>query len=136
MKMSIQEAWSAHYAELANLPTPQRRAEILMMWRGMIDQEAHDYADLVSSYPKGAKRDQILQLEVEAIMKAYLYGFMAHRGWIEKIEAQQAAFMLGRALRDQIRGLGVSIDTLKATLGMVMTEALRAIVDLGIEKGA
>lgn len=128
-----QEAWLAHRHELANLPTPQQRAEILMTWRGIIDQKAHDYADLVSSHPR---RDQIAQLEAEIIIQAYLCGFMAHQGWIEEVEAQQAAFMLGRALRDQLRGLGVSFDTLNVTFGLAMTEALEAIVKLGIEKGA
>lgn len=65
-------------------------------------------------------------------MQAYLVGYMGARGWIAPIEAQQAPFMAGRFFRDQLRSLSVPIDTLKATLGTVLDDALAEIVQLGL----
>jgi hypothetical protein len=78
------------------------------------------------------KREQIIQLEVEATMQAYLIGFMAQKGWIEKNEAQQSAFIVGRTLRDRVRALGVSFDNLRATLGTTMNSALEDIIKLDL----
>lgn len=128
--MSLQEAWSKHANDLAGLPTPAQRGEALKIWRTTIDMEAHDYADLVLAQPL---REQILQAEAEALIHAYLSGYMAHRGWVPEIEARQAAFRLGRAFRDRLRTMGVPIDTLKATLGTVIDGALAKIVALGLE---
>jgi len=126
----LSQSWTAHREELVDQPSSQRRAGILALWRESIDRNAHDYADLVLGHPQ---REQIMELEVGAIMQAYLCGVMARRGWVEKIEAQQAHFALGRALRDRLRGLGVPLETLKLTIGTVIDEALESIVQLGLE---
>ena len=126
--------FTAHRDELQSLPVPQRRAEILQTWRRAIDQAAHDYADLVLTVPNS--QDRILQAEVDAMMGAYLQGYMAGRGWAEADAARLAAFVRGRALRDQLRALGLPIDQLRATLGTVMDNALREITELGLRDGA
>ena len=77
-----------------------------------------------------------LRLEVEVIVNAFLIGMMAREGWIEPIDAQQGPFILGRWFRDQVRGMGVSIDPLKATLGTVIDGALQSVVALGLDKNA
>jgi hypothetical protein len=128
----ISRSWAAHRDELGDLPSPRRRAKILTTWREIIDREAHDYADLVLVHPK---RERIVELEAEAVTQAYLCGVMAQRGWIERIEAEQAAFMLGRSLRDRLRGLGFPLDSVNLTIGVVIDEALGAIVELGVEEG-
>jgi hypothetical protein len=127
----ISRSWAAHRDELVDLPSPRRRAEILATWREIIDREAHDYADLVLVHPK---REQIMELEADAITQAYLCGIMAQRGWVERIEAEQAAFMLGRALRDRLRGLEFPLDSVNPALGVVINEALGSIVELGVEE--
>ncbi len=126
---TIGQAFRSHAQELAGVPGSEERARIVMTWRQTIDREAHDYADLVLAHPK---REEIIGLEVETIMQTYLVGYIGGRGWIDPIEAQEAPFMAGRFLRDQLRSLGVPIDTLKGTLGTVIDDALGEIVQLGL----
>ena len=126
---SIAQAFQAHARELAGVPQAEERAKILAVWRQAIDGEAHDYADVVLANPR---REEIMRLEVETIMQAYLVGYMAARKWIEPMMAQQAPFMAGRFFRDQLRSLDVPVDTLKATLGTVINRALAEIVQLGL----
>jgi hypothetical protein len=127
---TIEEAWSAHGQDLAGMPSPRQRAEILTTWRRAIDQDAHDYADLVAANPQ---RGQILEWEADTIVNAYLCGVMARRGWISEVDARQAAHALGRALRDRLRDTSVQLDSLNPVLGTVMTDALESIVELGLE---
>src|ERR1051326_1253580 len=126
---SVGRAFQEHERELNEALVPARRAEVLAMWRQRIDAEGHDYADLVVAYPD---RQRIVQIEGESIMQAYLLGYMAKRGWIDEGIALQSAFRLGRHLRDQLRSLGVRIDTLRATLGTVVDDVLLQIVKLGL----
>lgn len=107
--MGIQEAYAVHRDELANALPPERRMRIMMTWRQMINQEAHDYADMLLSHPR---RDETKPAEIETYMHAYMAGYMAGRGWIREAEAHRAAFTLGRALRDHLRGLGVPLEDL------------------------
>jgi hypothetical protein len=131
MEEAIDVAWQAHQSELQQALTPERRRESFVIWRQAIDTEAHDYADLFIGRPE---RQRILKLEVEAIMQAYLFGYMARQGWIEESMALQSAYVLGRSLRDQIRALGVSLDSLQATLGTVMADALTEIIRQGMKQ--
>jgi len=125
---------AAHQDELQALPAPQRRGDILHTWRRVIDQQAHDYADLVLATP--SRQEQILQTEVEAMMMAYFQGYMAGRGWAEPDQARVAAFTVGRTLRDRLRALDLPIDQLRTTLGTVIDRALREITELGLTDGA
>ncbi len=131
--MTLEQAWTAHAADLAKLPSPPSRFRALSHWRSAIDLEAHDYADLVLQHPH---KEQIVQVEVNAIMRACLCGYLAYRGWITPVAARQGAYMLGRNLRDELRTLGVQIDSLKTTLGTVMNRALDEIVQQAITQGA
>ena len=126
------ESWAIHRDELASVPNPQRKQEILRIWREAIDSQAHDYADLVLVHPN---RDQIMQLEVEAIMQAYLSGVMVQRGWVVSTYAEQLDFALGRLLRQKLAQLGVSWETVRGDYVKVINQALGSIVQLGIENG-
>jgi hypothetical protein len=123
----IGAAFGAHAHELDAALTPDVRAKILGTWRTGIDREAHDYADLVLSHPR---REAIMRLEVETIMQSYLCGYMASRGWLDKVVAQQAPYVLGSSLRNELRRLGVSLQSVSATFGVVMNETLQKIVHL------
>lgn len=127
---TIGQAFRAHAQELAGLPASEERARILMIWRQAIDEEAHDYADLVLAH---SQREEIIRLEVETIMQAYLVGYMGARGWIDPIEAQQASYTAGRFFRDQLRSLGVPVETLKGSFATVIDDALAEIVQLGLQ---
>lgn len=128
--MGIREAFQAHLAELDAALTPDRRRQALLAWRQAVDSGAQDYADLVAAHPR---RDEILRAEGEVIMNAWLCGYMAQRGWIRDVDAKQAAFTLGRMLRDRLRAMGVSVDSCKATLGATIEGSLGAIVALGLK---
>jgi len=119
-----------HRAELQQALTPEARQKAFSLWRRSIDAGAHDYADLMLQYPE---RNRLIELEVDTFIQAYLNGYMAAKGWIGEQPAVQSAFMLGRHLRDELRRLGVPIDSLNANLGTLMDETLRSIVKLGLE---
>jgi hypothetical protein len=128
---AVRRAWEAHQQELQDIPGGERRGQMLMIWRQAIDEEAHDLADLILGHPR---RDDIMRLEVSTMMDAYLMGHMARRGWIGEIDARLASHRVGRAFRDQLRQWGVPIDTCRATLGMVVNDALERIAELGIRE--
>jgi hypothetical protein len=119
-----------HQADLDQALTPQRRNQILMTWRQTLDTEAHDFADLVLRLPQ---RERVLQMEVETMMQAYLRGYMARQGWISEPLALQSPYVLGRRLRDGLRAMGVSLNSLNANLGTVMSSALTNIARLGMQ---
>jgi len=122
---SISRAAEIHRAELQQALTPEARQKAFSLWRRSIDAQAHDYADLILRHPQ---RDRIVQLEVDSFMRAYLNGYMAAQGWIDEQLALQSAFMLGRRLRDELRRLGLRIDSLSANLGTAIDQTLVAIV--------
>ncbi len=126
---AIGEALQKHSGELQAALTPQRRMEAYSIWRETINTQAHDYTDLMLAHPD---REAVIKLEADAIMQAYLNGFMAAQGWITENIAMQSAFLLGRGLRDQVRGLGISLNSVNANLDVVMNEALSKIVKLGL----
>ena len=121
----ISRAGEAHQSELQLVLTPEARQKAFSLWRRSIDAQAHDYADLILRHPQ---RDRIVQLEVDSFMRAYLNGYMAAQGWIDEQLALQSAFMLGRRLRDELRRLGLRIDSLSANLGTAIDQTLVAIV--------
>lgn len=128
----IPDVLAAHAEELADVPGGDRRGEIVTTWRGTIDQQAHAYADLVLSHPR---RDELVALEVEAIMQAYRIGYAGGQGWISEDAARQSAFVLGRTLRGQIRRLGIKLEDVEITIGVVIDDALLGITKRGIADG-
>ncbi|HJT80271.1 MAG TPA: hypothetical protein VJ719_03655 [Chthoniobacterales bacterium] len=130
---TIGEALRQHSAELPAALTPERRRQVHSIWTETINTRAHDYADLILTYPD---RDTIAKLHVDTIMQVYLNGYMAAQGWITENVALQSAFMLGRNLRDQIRGLGLPLDKLSANTGTTIDGALKSIVEVGIQSKA
>jgi hypothetical protein len=126
--MTVQEAWNGHSEEISGHLSPAVKVAVLETWREYIDKNAHDYLDLVASHEKML---QITELEVDTMMRVYVCGFMAKRGWIEDIIAQQMPFMLGRNLRDQIRSTGISLDSLSSNTAVMIDRALRQVLQLG-----
>ena len=127
----IQRALEEHAAELQQALTPEIRQKVFALWRQTIDTEAHDYADLVLAY---TDRARIIELEVDTFMNAYLSGYMAAHGWIDRQIALQSAFLLGRRLRDQLRAIGLTLNTVSANVGTVLDRTLVNIVTFGLEQ--
>jgi hypothetical protein len=68
-------------------------------------------------------------------MQAFLCGYMGGRGWTDEALAEQASFGLGRALRHQVRALGLRLDDLSPLVVDAIDDTLRDIVKMGIEEG-
>ena len=126
--------FAEHQTSLAGIPAPQRRGQILMIWRQHIDVSAHDYADLVLA--SSGLRPAVIEAEVNIIMRVYFQGYMAGRGWASPDHALAASFHAGRELRDRLRTIGIAVDGLCATLGTTVDQALREITASGIADGA
>jgi hypothetical protein len=129
----LQAAFAAHAEAAEKEVKPQLSAAALASWYEHIRKEAPDFADMVASHPR---RDALAALEAEAIVGALLCGVMARRGWLDRAEADQAGYLLGRRLRDEIRDSGVSLDGLAPSLGVVIDETLCTIVELGRQGSA
>lgn len=129
---SVTAALASHSSELENVPPGHRRAAVLLTWRDAIDEHAHDYADLVVAH---SRREKILEVEVAAMMGAYLAGYAAGIGWVDVVLAEQEAYRIGRALRNELRSIGIRLEELTLTIGTVMDGALRDIVKLGAVDG-
>lgn len=125
MTRTIRDIWPAGFDRLKQLPTPEERAEILKIWRGIMMRSASDYETIKQTHPE---TDQIEQLEMDVIIQAYLCGYMVRRGWIEASEADQAAVLLGRDFRDQLLEKGYFEKPVKRSVARVMDGALRAVV--------
>ena len=98
------------------------------MWWRSIYQKAHDYADMAAAHPN---TEQIAKAEAEAVMTAYLCGYMAGKGWVTEDDAIQEVYRIGRSLRDNLRALGVSFDNVSPATGVTINEVLENIVKLG-----
>ncbi len=123
--MGISEAFAAHQAEMAGMPPPAERERILLAWRRALDVREKAYADLVAAHPR---RDDLLRLEAECILQAWLCGHMARRGWVTDAEARQAVFMLGRMLRNRVRAAGVPIEAAGGNVATTIDATLLEIV--------
>lgn len=124
----MEDAWRAHAAALRGLPEAEERGRIVDAWRVAIDREATAYADLIAEHPAAVRARRA---EEDVLAQAWLTGYMAGRGWIRQAEALSAAFSLGRALRADLRAMGVPIEQASLTIGVTMDEALEAIVAMG-----
>lgn len=133
LQSELEAAWLAHIKDLAALPAPARCNEILLVWRQIIDAEAHAYARLVLEHQERAR---ILEMEGETIIRALLIGHMARQGWILKAHAQAAAALLDESLIAQLLDIGLPVNTLAIDIDAIFIKALRAIINIGIEKGA
>ncbi len=69
------------------------------------------------------------------MMGAYLAGYAAGIGWVDVVLAEQEAYRIGRALRDELRAIGIRLEELSLTIGTVMDGALRDIAKLGAVDG-
>jgi hypothetical protein len=54
--------------------------------------------------------------------------------WVERAEAEQSAFVIGRGLRDRTRDIGVRFKTVDLDVGVTMDRALAKLVKLRLEK--
>ena len=126
--MGILDAFAEHRSELAGLPPPAERERVLLLWRRALDGREKPYADLVAAHPR---RDEILRLEAEVILQAWLCGYMARRGWVPEPEARQAAFRLGMMLRDRVRAAGVPVESagerLSSTVDTTLLEVVKSV---------
>ncbi|MBI4864767.1 MAG: hypothetical protein HY815_31605, partial [Candidatus Riflebacteria bacterium] len=100
---------------------------------GRIDEKAHVYYDILASHPR---KDDATSAHVEAMMLAWYAGHMAGRGWMAPVVAQQAAFGLGRRLRDRLKGLGVDVYDRGAAFSLVIDQVLLEIVEQGLKETA
>ncbi|HYF48737.1 MAG TPA: hypothetical protein VEJ63_05000 [Planctomycetota bacterium] len=131
---AMEEAFKAHGDELNGTLTAENKKNALMTWRSYIDEHQHDFADLVAHDPKS---EQLAKLEADVIMRTFLCGVMAKRGWIEEMTAKQVPFMLGRALRDQIRAMGIPLEQkVNANAGTSIDMALMQVLEVGMKAGA
>ena len=128
----IGEILASHSVGLEGVLSGERKAVVLTTWRSVVEERAHDYADLVLGRED---REEIQELEVEAMAQAYLLGWAASRGWIRELDARQGAFELGRAFRDRLRDRGVRLEELTLSVGMVLDDAFGAVVERGLEGG-
>src|SRR5438874_2428792 len=75
---SIEQVWAAHRHEMGDVPTSEQRQHSLRIWHEAIDKDAHDYSDWVAAHPQ---MQRIAQLHAEAVVLAFIAGYMAGRGW-------------------------------------------------------
>jgi len=129
LQEKLEEALRSHSNEISSLTTGEAKTQVLMTWRKTIDEEAHDYADAVVSHPN---REEIMKLEVDTIMTSFYFGLMAKQGWVAEGDALQGAYIVGRAMRDRLRCMGVRLDALNPSLGAIIDEALSKIVMIGL----
>ena len=126
---TIQYASEAHRDDLKHLPRSDRRMAILLIWRRAIEEDAHDFSDLISSHKQ---RDSLIEIKIDAITEAYLTGYIAGRNWIAEDIARQHACIIGHGLRNRLRKAGIKFDTLNPSLGVVIDSILEKITEQGI----
>lgn len=127
----VKKIYTDHYKELAHIPTPEQKKQILLKWRTEIDQKAHDYADLVLAHPR---RQDIEQLEVQGLFQVFLIGYMAKQGWLSKAEAEKSTFQLSRLFRDKLRDLGIQLDKLNLNFAVILDDTYQAIMNIGFNE--
>lgn len=128
---SLEEAFAAHQAELEGLPSGAERGRITMIWQQEMDEHAHDYLDLLLTVPD-AVTPRVFALHAGAIIHSWLAGYMVRRGWVDEREALQAPYRFGRRLRDELRALGLPIESLRSTFGVVVDRTLGKITRAGM----
>lgn len=123
----------AHRSELAHVPAPDRHKALLDFWRGELKSRAMHYLDMIDQRPEIG--DQVAQLHIQALMHAYLAGYLAGRGWAAREEAQQQAATVANALCEALRGHGLNLDAFAFDLEQVVVRALGEIVAMGAKDG-
>lgn len=108
--------------------TAEGKKKAMETWRESLIENVPDYVALMKGHPSA---EQVLQMEVDLYMRAYLSGALAREGKIAEVDAIQVGFLLGRELRDGLRARTIPIETLNANLGTGLDRSFAAVVHAG-----
>ena len=130
LRERLAKAFADHRNELETALPPETKKRVMESWGECMKEDAPDFVELTVHHPRA---EEILRMQVDHYMRAYLCGWLARAGGLAEIDARQAAYLLGRDFRDGLRSMGVPLDTLRASLGTSMDRAFGRIVAMGLE---
>jgi hypothetical protein len=127
-RAKLETAFRENGSPLNAALTPDGKKKAMETWRGALKQHVPDYVALMAGHPAA---EQVMQIEVDHYMRAYLCGALARERKIAEVDALQVGFLLGRELRDSLRARRIPIDTLSANLGVGLDQSFAAVVQAG-----